>query len=250
MGEPQDSCVAYWKLENVNAEIGPNLTWHGTPRYLACKFNNGARGLNVDVDYLDCNGSFFTPNQWIFEKWYRPEYNIVNGVAQDGGFHMVMGWRFNISNYIRVQIHNSSGIFLRINVDGNLIDYIENTIDATTNNIYHFMWVYNQAGIAGGANRVRVYFEGNNVWSSNAAQNVQAGSNGVFYILGSRTTGAVRARCKGTEDNVKIYNNTSQAVIDAIIANKDNEEWPVAGANLIDGSLMDSGLIDNRVMIH
>ena len=209
-----------------SSETGPNGVRTGTITYTSVKFDNGAYSSSTS-NYISYNGTVLDPNQWIIEKYVKLDQNITNG-ATPAGADAYFSWDVNTSNFILIQ-HNGSGFTARCTVGGSNYDFVttDANFDMTAGTVYHLMTCYNRGGIAGSANTFRVYLDGVLIDSSNIAVPVQTnrGSAGtiVTHAWSFNSGAAIVNELNGAIDNLKIYNDTSQVVIDAIIANRENE---------------------------
>ena len=215
-----DNCILWNKLgsagEVTSSEIGQNGAWTGTPTYSACKFGNGSYSNNIG-NYILIPDNDFDQDNFIFECWLKLDWSTPEVPPHwwvwwepDGSNRFSTGLEGgNIYSYWR---QNSGGGALNISVAQSI----------TGGDLNHFMLVCNRSGIAGGADTRRIYWNTTLIYNSATALNASTAAAGNIKLLNHITTGGA---LNGVMDNLKIYNDTTQVTIDAIIANKDNEGW-------------------------
>ncbi len=251
MSLPEDKSIGWWKLEDVNAEIGPVFVVNGTPAWNPCKFNNGFYS-NDNNNFLYTSGQgLFNPNHCIFEWWMRTDNDVTNGAPADNGFHTYGFWGYDNAGTPAILIANYPApyyfyILLKDVPPPISFQWQVGTWLAGVN--VHIMLVIDTSGINGGPNTVRLYIDGILANSTNAA--IPAFTLSDSFKIGGLPWAALE-NMEAVIDNLKIYSETpyiSQALIDAIIANKDNEGWPVAGGfRMLDGGLK-SPMLEGAMM--
>ena len=224
MALPLDNCVAWWKFENVNDEIGGfNFTDSGVT-FGAGKFNNGAY-TNTNGKYLNVVNAMPSPTKFALEFWLKTDWSIANGHASSND-HSYFVWRYDANN--RIYFYSMTGFTgLEGKASGTNFGYYQNSGDLTWAAglpFNHFLIVVDRGGIDGGADIVRWYLNGVLVYNSTAALPAAAASTGYFRLMALDE--AYGYNFGGMLDNAKLYNDTTQALIDAIIANKDIEGFP------------------------
>ena len=206
---PEEKCIAWWKFEDRLAEIGDDLTEVGAPSYDPGEWNNGFYS-NIVANYLKKIGeTFFTPNVFIVEQFLKCDFNIVNGVAGDGAAHNIWQWYFNNDNRAQLEISNNPawGSYLTIRYGGanNFYFNTNAAFDVVVGTNFHYFLVYDRAGIAAGANRVRMYFEGANIFNSAVIPANQGNTNGT-WVVGIQDPAVPSRVVDSVIDNMKIYN--------------------------------------------
>ncbi len=259
MAEPEDSCIFHNKMGNVGevttSEIGTNLAWVGTPAYAACKFDNGIYANNQS-NYVNTSGADvgLTPNNFAEEFWLKTDYNVLNGLPQSGiaPIYILAYWQYSGNDRVLIYFDSTGawgaqGLVFGTKVNG-FWTYFSVTTGLTFNSgtFQHFLWVYNRAGIGGGVNTTRFYWNGSSFYTSNVVPGNQTHPAGfqAFLSLAGYGSGA------SVIDNCKIYNGVTEALITAIVGNRNNEGWPSAGGGrLIDGKMI-APLVDSGIMIN
>lgn len=232
MAEPKDSCILHNEqgsdAEVGSSEIGQNGAWDGASTYVAAKFDDGSYSNNLN-NRIKFDGDDFNPNKFIVEYWFSADgWNCVNGVSSAGGATGWMSWYADDNNRVSF-LHTGGGLGFQVVILGvtrtyNLTTGV-NWLDGT---LHHIMFVYNKDGIDGGADVTRIYLDEALADSTAGAtgNQIKPGSDGILYDLTFFFGGAGNFPFTGTHDNIKIYNDTSGALITAIIANKDLEGFP------------------------
>jgi len=232
MSEPRDSCILWNKngsnAENTNSEIGQNGVISGVITYNACKHDNGSYSNN-NANYISYAGNDLDLNKIIFECWFKCDVATTNGVCASGTVAWLDWYKSNNDRFI---IFQSGTGFYVLTLVGGVLKQFQHTTGLTwgAGTLHHIIVVYNKDGIAGGANTSRVYLDGSLITTNNGATDNQTTDPalGTLHQLVYFFNGASGQNFHGTQDNIKIYNNTDQAIIDDIIANKDNEDFPSA----------------------
>jgi hypothetical protein len=250
MAEPQDSCIGHWKLEDVTAEIGPDFVVNGVATWNPCKFNNGFYTTD-DANFLrTANDGTFTPNSFIAEWWMRTDNSVTNGIPSDGGYHDYGIWGVTanptilIANYpapFECYIYIDTGVAPPVT-----FSFANGTWLAGAN--VHIMLVVDTTGIAGGPNTVRYYVNGNLENSSNGGLAAFVAAD--RFKIGGLPWAAVE-NMEAVMDNLRIYNGSSQALIDAVILNSytnEIEEWPTVGGFPLIGEKLRSPLFHSNML--
>jgi len=197
-------------IEVQNSEAGPNGSWQGTSSYISIKFNNGMY-INNDNNYIDFDGSFFTPNNFTIEVWFKTDYNVVNGQSQDGKQHCFFVWFYNNNNRCLAKFTHDTR-YLEIDMCYNSSLYYFNcnnaSITFSAGSIHHIAFVYDKNGIDGGADKLRIYFDGTQVFNSTSSPPTCTNSGGIFHL--GVDWGTVNPipwiNFTGGIDNIKIFN--------------------------------------------
>jgi len=224
-------CVAWWKLENLLAEIGVNWTELGTVEWRDCKFLKGVWN-DINVNYLRLIENFFNPNKFFYHCWIKLDYDVVNGATQgiDGcGLFSWYGWEFANRIYINFNAVPTSGLTTLIQLPGGFVVYycINPAVTFNSGTVNRFSFVYNRLGIDGGPDIYRIYFERDLVFSSVLVPLDQVIRNTYLYQnTDINSSGAAIHPLHGVSDNPKIYDVTTQAFIDAVHANDYREGFP------------------------
>ena len=241
------SCVAWWKLENLLAEIGIDWTEAGTVEWRDCKFLKGVWNNSIS-NYLSLAENFFDPNQFIYTCWFKTDYAVINGVAQDASpYHGFFAWWKNNTNLVYIDFHSTNGLYNLFKIGGVNTSYICTDAALTFNagTLHPIIFVHNQTGIAGGTDKYRIYFDGALIFNSTVAANNQTNTGATMYQNIIRGAVAIAYPFMGTIDNAKIYNDTAQETLDDIIANMENESWLLTQAEY--GYIYDSENIYTKV---
>jgi len=249
MAESEGSCILWARFENTNSEIGPNWVVNGTPIWNPCRFNNGFYSNN-DANYLNTVGDgALDPNQSIWEWWMRTDNDVTDGAPADNGYHTYGFWGHDSGGIPAILIANYPApfycyVYIKNGAAPPATFQFQNGTWLAGANV-HMMLVINPLGIAGGPNTVRLYIDGNLENSSNA-------SLAKFQVADSYKIGGVPwgpgENMEAVVDNLKVYKGTSQALIDAIIANRNNEGFPPPGGfRMLDGGLK-SPMLDGAMM--
>jgi len=224
-------CVAWWKLENLLAEIGIDWTEIGTVLWRDCKFLKGAWSNSI-ANYLKVTEDFFNPNKFFHECWVKMDYDIVNGSPPYIGGCGLFSW-YGGAQYNRIYVNFAPsptfGLTTLIELPGDyVVYYCTNpavTFDAGT--VHRFSFVYNRLGIDGGPDTYRIYFDRDLVFSSVLAPGDQVIRNQtLFQNTVINNLGGVVYPLYGVSDNPKIYDDTTQLFIDTVHANDFREGWP------------------------
>jgi len=230
-----------------NSEIGVDLTEVGTITHPAGKFNNGSKnvGSGVTGNYISGANVISNLNQWCHEEWVKPDFNVANGVADNGQQNGRFGMFQSGTNLVYSTFHNNAtwGLYtlVRRNAVSNHVAMKSALISLNAGTLYHMLTVFNPNGIAGGLNTLRVYLDGVLVGSTNVSFGLFSSHTNTFYFNCIRGSASIAYPSNMVIDNAKIYNSTSQETIDGIIANRNSEGFPVSGyanasrLNQIDG---------------
>ncbi len=207
-----DGLILWNKLgsqtEVENSVTGPNGIISGTILFQPCMFDNGAYNNTAD-SYITFDGSFFTPNCFTFECWFKTDFDVVNGVAQDGKNHTLFGWYYdrthNMTFYFKHE--TDEGLCFNLHNGYKYYHYFATSSDITFNagTIHHIALVYDRNGISGGNDIVRMYLDGNLEYNSTTLYPEETNTGGIFYIGVARDV-SIAYPFSGTIDNIKIYN--------------------------------------------
>lgn len=214
------SCIGWWKFEDVLAEIGTDFTEIGDVSWLPAKFNNGAATID-DADHLTAgSGSWFPSNNFAIESWIKTAFATEDGVPDDAGLHTLFNWYSSISNNFYFRIGPTGTYFVnRVNGLSYYLPLITSiNWDAAT--LHHLLLVYVQAKI--GDDQQRIYLDGDLIENRNLGAPVQTQTTGITQALVNYN--GVQ-NWTGLEDNLRIYHNITQPLIDAIRSNKNNEDF-------------------------
>jgi len=234
------SVADFWsKAENAaswtSPEIGNPVTPQGTINYSPCKFNNGSynTGPAIAVNYLYGSNIISNLNSFIYEEWIKTDFSVNSGVADNGKQNGRFGIFQDNNNILYSTFHNSGtwGLYTLVKTQGVQYNIAMKSAAITfaAGSLNHIFTVFNPNGIAGGSDTLRVYLNGSLVGSSAISFNAFPNNNNIFYFNCIRGTSNIAYPSNMLIDNVKIYNSTSQETIDQIIANRNNEGWPVDG---------------------
>jgi hypothetical protein len=212
-----------------SSEIGVNGTVVGSPSYNACKFDNGLYSNNTANHAVFVVSSQFNPNAFIVDFWINTDFSVTNDSVSDAGIHNFMGFASPTTyNFTTLGIDNGSG--LRVNSWVSSVSH-DNfltgaTWSASTNT--HICFVFDRTGIGGGANIARAYIDGILVNSSATAVPNQVRTDFTMKTPLYWDGVTLLRPLDGVIDNIKIYNVVSEAIITAVLNNRNNEGFPSA----------------------
>ena len=224
-----DLCQGYYKLENANAEIGNPFVDTGVT-YQALKYNNGAFSANQNY-HLTVANAVADMNAWAIGIWVKTNaWTIVNGHASIE-WQTFFIWYKNNSN--RLYLYTGTPFTgWEGNIGGAGVGFYDKSgINISASVPTYFLFIMNRAGIAGGSHTIRMYIGDSLLYSSTAAIPNIADSTGAFRLLMFNYSSVVPFPFKGGQDECKIWKaeaTTSQANIDAIIANRGVEGFPIS----------------------
>jgi hypothetical protein len=233
----------------IDSDTGQDGSEQGTMIFNPGKFDNGAYSANAANHILFGNGQWLPPNNFSLEGYFETDWSRPNGSpVSDGNPHTFWNWYHDSTNRIKVSV-NASGMIFEVVVGGAFTSYIFSTFDWPASTLKHILWVYNKDGIGGGSDRVRIYIDGSLLYNSAVTNGNQANAGIGFATHIFNDVGGIGPRIplNGLIDNLKVYNDSTQELIDLILNNRNNEGFPSDGFKLIDGAL-DSPLLSG-VMI-
>ncbi|MCK5602653.1 hypothetical protein KAR91_12305 [Candidatus Pacearchaeota archaeon] len=219
----------------VSSDIGPDLTWTGTPTHTPLKFDDGAFSL-ADGNNIKSNdnGQFFkdTIESFMFSTWVESDGDIVNGIPTSGKSLIMFEWRGSISpsntNFATFLFAPPRGLYFQTVVNG-VATYYKSTdprITFSAGEKRYVSLVYVRNGIDGGPAKVKLYFGTDEdlyeVESSTIASPLWTASSTSFTLL-SNSIGTNPFR--GGLDNVKIVTVTKQAEIDELNNTRSVEQF-------------------------
>ena len=237
---PKDNCIEWCKLENVNAEIGEPLTDFGGVDFTKPgQFNNGAY-TNLGTKSLGiADGNMlrpFNPNRFVFTFYIRPDFNVVNGVPDNGKSNACFMWWVGSTNLIFFSFDNDGGppfdsTRVRIRVSGVSSDYFNTSanMNMTAGALSRFTLIYDRGGIGGGADKLRMYLGKINVFSSAVTPANQANTGTCYFMANAPFS---NSPLNGLLDNIKISDDNGTGSISEelvlSILNNDKEAWPIS----------------------
>jgi hypothetical protein len=259
MGNPRNNCIGWWKFNNnTNAEIGQNGTWTGTPAYRTTKFSEGIdipTHNNPATDFVTApDNSTFTPNDFIFEFWIKPDFAVTNGavagIPQRSG---LISWIANADYNNRVVfqcLESGNNTQLVLIVSGVVTRYIITTgFTWTAGSLNHLLIAYNRNYITGSIS-MKLYLNNSLIFSSTALADLFGGfaQPGEYLFGANHNSGGTPYvwNADSSIDNPKIYNNADQTLVDNILSNRNNESFPGI-SKLLDGGL-DSPMLSGVLM--
>lgn len=227
--------------EITSPENGPGGVIVSTPIFIPVKFDNGVKS-EFAGEYISWSNLITAPNKYIVEFWLMPDgFNIVNSRASDGAKHEFYDTNGS-TGYIQFQCRGASNAFGPFIFDGaNAHDLRVAGINISNGVKAHIMLVLDASSGFDGAKKSAWYLDGVQKASSALPLNYIANQSVIFGA--ERVTGAFPS--KSGLDNLKIYQPAAitPALLAEIIANKDNEGFPVEGGfRMLDGGLKSSML--------
>ena len=224
----KDNAILWNKGENETSEIGPDSVEEGSVSHEACKFNNGWRvdAVGEGVKFASLN----IVNSGAVEFWARLRgMNIVNG-GGDVNFCRWFMWHTGLAagntfQYEQFFVGNGVWNWAVAGVN-NVLNYSNVDFDVADGELAYFLKVWDAAGIDGGPNTRRYYVNKILMEASNVPLiPMPAGIDD--FELGNESWGAFRRYpARATFDNVKIYQNITEAIIQQILNNSENEGFP------------------------
>lgn len=181
--------------------IGSAASWTGTSTYSACKFGNGSYSNN-NANYITATAPTFTPNAFAVRMTVNTDFSVTNGVASDAANHTVFNW-YNSANDRFILVVGTASTYIYFVVGG--VTQWDNwttnvTWSASTNT--DLLWVYDRAGIGGGANTKQLFINGTSVATAANQPNAFAVSSATMYILQVQ---AASQAWDGICDNLQLY---------------------------------------------
>jgi len=238
MSEPKDSCIIWNQLENSSlvSQIGDNGAEHGSPDYVPGKFNNAVR-INADneaVYWLNTNDRFLQP-EGIAEWWLKPVGWSITDAKASADLHFVFSINVININFFDCYF-NGNGLNVRIrrnNVNYFPVAQVIPEIDVADGEWFHFFIAWNEAGIDGGSNKWRIYFNGNlvNTYDGTIILPRDFIPDTAQYRLGLQAISNT-FNWDGEIDNFKFYDNARQNTINGVANNKDREGFLIGRAGL------------------
>ena len=235
----QDNCVLWNKMENgaLVSQIGPNGVVTGVPAFPAAKFNNG---ILSSINNYGTFNNIYPIGASIIEFWWKPSF------ASGAAFwdYVILG-----TGGDRIQTVNITPAVSHLSVlafQGGVrkAQYRHKPVWAA-NDLMHIAVVVDSA--AGPTNRLKLYIDG-------ALEAVTAYTDDNAFVFGAPETFNVginntnKNSARAVIDNIKIYDSTADLA--GILANRNNEGWPVTGGKrMIDGGLLSSNMIGGNVLI-
>ncbi|HDD43453.1 MAG TPA: LamG domain-containing protein [Candidatus Desulfofervidus auxilii] len=205
---PSDNCIIWNKLgsdaEVTNSEIGADFSWTGTSAYKEGKFGNGIYTNNYQ-NYVTASGADFTPNNFTVEMWIKTDFNVTNGQVDNGHKNTLFVWYYNSDNRMYWSFHdNSNALGFGIYVSGNITFYSTSNINFNAGELHHVAFVFDRAGIGGTSDIAKMYFDGEEIYSSTSAPASQSNTGGTIYLTSLQ--GNSIWYYEGVIDNIKIWN--------------------------------------------
>jgi hypothetical protein len=243
-----DECILWSKMDNAGSvtspEIGPGGTVNGgSITFIPVKFNNGIKSVN-NGDYAYW-ASLLTPNKIMAEFWLMPDgYNIVDCDPDDNLFHEYFNME-NLPGYVQFQCRPDDffGPFIFDGVNAHDLR-LKTGVDISDGEKVHILLVMDKFAGFDGLKTSAWYLDGVQMASSTNALNWTSPHN---IIIGAERGSFLRPSKSGI-DNLKIYDNVSAALIAEVIANRNNEGFPVEGGFKMLGGGLKSPMMEG-VMI-
>ena len=216
--------------EVENSEIGEDGIIVGTLIYEAGEFGLGTRS-NLASNRVEFPDTDIGPNQLLCAVWGKPVgWSIVNGAASSGS-RSIMNWQVGSH---RLNWYFDSAGFRGNTRGGSNGDWLvtDASFDVADGEKFSLIIVMNRAGIDGGPDTVRIYFNGNLVLSSTTVYGPLVGSANFKILVRCNSGGTPLDPFTGVLDNPKFTLKTDQDTIDAIIANINTEGFTEECENL------------------
>jgi hypothetical protein len=241
----QSNCVLWNKLESGDpavSEIGPNLSWRGTSDYSTKtgRFGNGAY-TNTATNSLQSadSGAVFgnVVEKLMFSCWLDLDFSITDGIPSDSFGHYLFQYSSSVSNNLYLVLFETTGLnfFIRKTSGGTQTINVFGTtgVNVSANTKTYFMFAWDRAGISGGSNTIEAYIgtqasAPTQVFTSTATLNAAVNSSGAAYTLMQNVSEGANRQLDGMMDNVKLYNDATDALILQELANYNNEGFFVS----------------------
>jgi hypothetical protein len=230
-----NNCILWNQFESSNptSKIGHGMTDIGSPTFPSAKFGNGVyvNAANEGVKGTT-NDAGFSTQKGIVEFWMKPDFNVVNGVADNGGTtknvpYDIINTPTNNTRFL-IWFRPASGTWVQLAGPSGTLTFISTsaTLDMTAGTLYHFMAVWNNGTIGASSDTLRIYLDGVDVDSSTSTAFATHSLNGFTNTI---CTDAVNETWQGNMvvDNIKHYNDCTEHLINEILWNRTSEAWNV-----------------------
>jgi len=191
-------------IESGSSEVGSNFTEVGTPVYASGKFNNGFNSTN-SANYLTVTFPVLQPTQGCMEVWLRPHFIPSNATpyqvttVTDGGTASSANWRGPLL-YWRDATFKWS--FLWADGTDRYCDSNHAGFDAAED-LVHVACVWDQAGIDGSSDTMRIYI--NNMLKGTVTSAITVSSDYTDLYLGKEPAVYPSRIANAVIDNIKIW---------------------------------------------
>jgi hypothetical protein len=192
------------KEEVENSVIGPSFAENGTFSYVAGKFGDAYEGASNA--YLELNGdhtTFVDMSQGCFEMWYYPTTGFNNSLGNLFSFFSGA----DPFSYVQALTHSNGQFhyYIRNPSFASVIIPDTDTI-FTINTWHHVAFVYQQSGIDGTSDTMRMYVDGVDVGSATTDFGTTEYLTSPEARIGNDWSGGNNWYVRGRIDNFKYYN--------------------------------------------
>lgn len=247
----RDAIALYNKMDSetggvVTSDDGPDLTWVGTPSHLLLKFANGAFNSST-ADYLtvDDDGQFFKDifDNHMFSCWIKTNFDVTNGIAQDGNNHVLFEHRgltvATVQTRIQLVFSFNIGVYLSVLLNGVLTFYVSTDSNITFNagDVIYFSYAYVKAGIDDEDDTFKMYIGTDTTLHEvasfdNSVDSITAPLDNFRILLNNAGT----VEWDGGVDNIKFIEVHNQTEIDEMNNTRNSEEFEVILGDVLDNS--------------
>ncbi|MFC1517987.1 LamG-like jellyroll fold domain-containing protein, partial [Candidatus Margulisiibacteriota bacterium] len=212
-GGDQSNLVFWNKLgsdnEVGNSEVGVDGVWTGSANYSAVKYNDGAYS-SANTKYVLFN-DFNTAEandleKFAIEFWFKTDYAVSNGQAQDGNYHFLWDFYMDASNRYQIGISSSAGegIYMQRALEG-YYACTSPTASWSADTVHHFAVVVDKDGIDGGAEKTRFYLDGEKIYSNGSYFSGLTATSDLAVLI-NYNGGVTAYPLNGAMDNFKVWN--------------------------------------------
>ncbi|MBI4978443.1 MAG: hypothetical protein HZC28_13265 [Spirochaetes bacterium] len=207
--------ILWNKLESAaslsNSVVGANGWFTGSSSnysFTGGKYNNGLQA----VGFFDCSnkvvfpGSVMSNRKQCIEFWYKKTGTWQAGAGANLICYGIPGSpSYNIDAHI---LTGYSGVhLLEFSYAGTVMGTSVHDTDIVSNQNYHMAFVWDEDGIGGGSDKMRVYIDGVLVGSTNTANARTIVTNQQFVVGDIHAVSGWPEWCaQGVIDNLKIFN--------------------------------------------
>ena len=209
-------------ITDVTSQIGPDATSSAGLSFYPVKFNNGTL-INEPGQTLD-----FTPitlaNAGIIGFWFKPVgWSITDGLGDLDTCSMFTWKHPTVYNFMEAYFGDTNGQWYWYNGSHYVVfDFSGSTFDVADGELCHLLFAWNQDGIAGGSDTMRVYKNKTLVDSFTGAMDDMTLQDSNILQVGNNLTGL--HPCRSYLDNVKVYPGTTR--LTDILDYYDQESFP------------------------
>ena len=234
MADPLDSAVIYNKCEadvagKMVSSIGGDFNLAGGVTFPPGEFGNmveidaNAEDVNSPAAYSDG----MRMDKGIMEMWLDLNFNVVNGSNGDPVNNNMMVWWQDVGNNYNMGIDFENGgmrWIMRWNGGAGFDIWLstDGRIDISSGVKTHLILYWDNTDVTA---KRRIYLSGVLSGSNNVGWTAPDMSSATLWM---GTVRAIAQNLNGGIDNLKIYGTANEALLATIIANMNNEGWPVA----------------------